>query len=133
MLPESYTRDVFLLLSRTLAEVCFGFTALSVLPFQRGNSNDDLKLNIADAIYTINWRFQNPAGPAPACEDAADANDDGVVDITDAAVTLGNLFMNEPLPTDASNFFPACAIDPSDITENPDALTCLSSSACEGL
>jgi len=116
-----------------LAEVCFGFTALSVLPFQRGNSNDDLKLNIADAIYTINWRFQNPAGPAPACEDAADANDDGVVDITDAAVTLGNLFMNEPLPTDASNFFPACAIDPSDITENPDALTCLSSSACEGL
>ena len=92
-------------------------------------SGDDLKLNISDSINTINLMLRpNPTLPL-ACEDAADANNDGVVDMTDIASTIDYLFKNMLAPS--ASWFPACDVDPEDLTETPDALTCLSSTACQ--
>ena len=53
--------------------------------FVRGDANFDGKVNISDAIFL--------GGPAPLCDDAADADDNGRLDITDAIRTLDALFL----------------------------------------
>ncbi len=84
--------------------------------FVRGDSNGDTqfdtdgtlkpKVNLADAINTLNFLFQG--GPEPGCMDAADANDDGRIDITDAVYTLNFLFSGgDPPQTIASSWY-AC-------------------------
>ncbi len=67
--------------------------------FLRGDSNNDGRINITDAVRTLRWLFQG--GEEPPCLDAADADDDGRVNITDAIVTLNFLFTGgrePPLP-----------------------------------
>jgi len=83
--------------------------------FQRGDSNNDGGVNIADAIHVLGWLFGG--GEAPACEDAADANDDGDINIADAIYILGYLFgggAEFPPP------FGQCGPDPT-----KDELSCL--------
>ncbi|MFN0058417.1 MAG: hypothetical protein ACKVX7_08165 [Planctomycetota bacterium] len=76
--------------------------------FIRGDVNDDLVVNIADAISLLGWLFTS--GPAPGCARAADANDSGGLDISDAIFTLSFLFAGgPPLPAP----FPNCDADPS--------------------
>ncbi len=58
--------------------------------FVRGDSNADWGVDIADAIFTMQYLFL--AGPEPVCLAAADANDDDAVNITDVITTLGMLF-----------------------------------------
>jgi hypothetical protein len=58
--------------------------------FHRGDSNFDLRVDLADAVFTLNHLFRG--GTAPSCEDAADADDSGKVELTDAVVTLNHLF-----------------------------------------
>jgi hypothetical protein len=83
----------------------------------RGDANRDDRVNLADAIFTLNFLYRG--GPAPPCEDAADADDDGKISMEDPIVTLWYLFLGEdgirpPGPT--SPWF-----DPT-----PDALGCRS-------
>ena len=89
--------------------------------FLRGDSNDDEGVDIADAIYVLNYLFGG--GGALTCEDAADANDDGAVDISDAISILGFLF-------DAGGLLPepfgSCGTDPTD-----DLLECSAAEPCE--
>ncbi len=59
--------------------------------FLRGDSNNDRKVDISDAISTLGWLFLGK--DEPRCLDAADANDDGKVDISDAIFELGFLFL----------------------------------------
>ena len=102
--------------------------------FIRGNANDDLKIDIADCIWTINFLFKE--GDAPPCMDAADANDNGIIDLGDAQFVIVYLF-----PSAASAFgtdtmppsapFPACGPDPSDVEGDGDGLGCDSSSDCD--
>jgi hypothetical protein len=119
-----------------LAQVCFDLQALSVPTFQRGNSNSDTRLDIADPITTAQSLFGTPPGADPSCEHAADANNDGMINLTDVAATIDYLFRTGGvIPTDATNggpvsWFPVCAPDPEDLTETPDGLTCLDTSAC---
>ena len=47
-----------------------------------------------DGIFVLNNLFSG--GPAPTCEDTADANDDGTVNITDAVFILNFLFSGGP-------------------------------------
>src|SRR4030095_7255935 len=104
------------------AAVKLSFKISSVPPagnFIRGNANDDAKLNIADAIWIVNELFK--AGPATACQDAADANDDGVEDAADVTYLISYQFLAGPEP---SAPFPACGADPT-----ADSLVCDKGSA----
>lgn len=64
--------------------------------FRRGDGNDDSAVDIADAIFTLNWLFLG--GRAPGCEAAADLDGDGSVNITDPVYLLGFLFLGGPAP-----------------------------------
>ncbi len=81
----------------------------------RGDSNVDGKVDISDAILTLNKLFVN-SNLLISCSDAADANDDGRVDISDPVFTLNFLFVDNtkqpPQP------YPNIGIDPT--PETPD-------------
>ena len=85
--------------------------------FLRGDSSADGAVDIADAIFTLNYLFAR--GTTPHCLDAVDANDDGGVDISDSAYTISFLFLGGPaipLP------YPEPGADPT-----LDSLACLPS------
>lgn len=65
--------------------------------FTRGDSNQDGKVDISDAIVTLCYLCLG--AEVPFCIDALDADDDGEVVLTDAIYTLGVLFAGE-------SFFP---------------------------
>ena len=69
---------------------------MGLLEFVRGDANNDMALNLADAIYGLNWLFQN--GPEPACQDAADSNDDGMIDVSDTIYLISFYFVDGPEP-----------------------------------
>ncbi|MCA8960645.1 MAG: hypothetical protein KDC38_09040 [Planctomycetes bacterium] len=73
--------------------------------FRRGDSNQDLTVNIADATHLLTFLFVPAADPL-LCEDASDANDDGVLDLADAISILSRLFAGAaPLPPPADDSF----------------------------
>ncbi|MEC9477334.1 MAG: hypothetical protein VX764_09870 [Planctomycetota bacterium] len=64
--------------------------------FIRGDVNMDTLVDLADAIFHLDYTFLN--GPTPACMDAGDANDDGTSDISDAIFLLYYFFLGGPGP-----------------------------------
>ncbi len=89
--------------------------------FRRGDSNSDGRVDLSDAIFTLNYLFLG--GEGPGCLDAADSDDSGSVDITDAIATLNYLFLGGPAPPDPG---PAeCGLDPTD-----DVLACVEQPGC---
>ncbi|MBI2449221.1 hypothetical protein HYV49_02905 [Candidatus Pacearchaeota archaeon] len=58
--------------------------------FLRGDSNNDNKVDISDAINTLGFLFTSEGNIT--CKDAADTNDDGSIDISDAVYTLLHIF-----------------------------------------
>jgi parallel beta-helix repeat protein len=90
--------------------------------FMRGDANHDGALNIADAVFTLQFLFAR--GDQPSCLDSADGNDDGRLDVADVITTLGYLFAQAgaiPGPRGA------CGIDPT-----LDVLGCIGFSPCAG-
>ncbi|MGQ9590666.1 MAG: dockerin type I repeat-containing protein [Planctomycetota bacterium] len=77
--------------------------------FRRGDPNDDGKMDIADAVFGLNWLFLG--GPTPSCIDAADTNDDGEVNISDPISLLNFLFLGGPSPPPP---MPDCGEDPTE-------------------
>lgn len=77
--------------------------------FVRGDSSADGRVNLSDALYTLNHLFRG--GPDFACEDAADVDDDGSVGLTDAVFLLGHLFLGSETPPPP---YPECGIDPTE-------------------
>jgi hypothetical protein len=71
--------------------------------FLRADANQDGKVDISDAIFTLDWLFLG--GPGPACRAAASSNGDGAIDIADAIYLLGHLFLGDPSPPAP---FPEC-------------------------
>ncbi|MBI4601956.1 MAG: hypothetical protein HY721_08345 [Planctomycetes bacterium] len=59
--------------------------------FSRGDSNGDGKVNLSDAVGSLNYLFLG--GASPACPDAADSQDDGKLDIADPVYLLNWLFL----------------------------------------
>ncbi|MFN0058874.1 MAG: cytochrome c peroxidase [Planctomycetota bacterium] len=75
--------------------------------FRRGDSNQDLVVDIADAIHLLTALFGG--GGTLLCADASDANDDGETNVADPITVLSRLFQGAgPLPS------------PSDISFGPD-------------
>ena len=59
--------------------------------FLRGDANRDGRVNLSDAVATLNYLFLG--GARLPCDDAADADDDGALRITDPILTLNYLFL----------------------------------------
>lgn len=88
---------------------------LTTVPFLRGDSDFDGRINIADAIV-IAWAAVGSG--RSTCWDAYDANDDGRIDVADPIYLLGYLFRRgapPPFP------FPEKGYDGA----TPDELRCL--------
>ena len=77
-------------LAYVLAEEVIGGLVHVAAAFRRGDSNQDGRNDIADAIHALNYLFSD--APEPPCLDSADVNDDGRVNITDPVFLLGALF-----------------------------------------
>ncbi|MGE3164448.1 MAG: hypothetical protein AB7O52_06060 [Planctomycetota bacterium] len=82
-------------------------TVVDLPSFSRGDPNSDGVSNIGDAIYTIQFLFQN--GAAPNCLLSMDINGDGLRDISDVIYLVTWQFSNGPPPPQP---YPGCGIDP---------------------
>jgi hypothetical protein len=69
---------------------------VQVVPFLRGDSNNDGAVDIGDVSYLISYVFRS--GPAPASEEAADCNSDDNVDVSDAIYLVNFIFRSGPPP-----------------------------------
>jgi hypothetical protein len=117
-------RNTMAWMGRTLLPCNLGAASLALRfvessRFIRGDSNGDARVDLSDAIGTLEEIFSG--GPATACKDAADANDSGEFDISDPIYLLRHLFLGGPAPPAP---FPACGEDPGD---EGDGLACLES------
>ena len=66
-----------------------------------GSANGDSRLDLADAVYLLNWLFRG--GPDLPCQLAGDANGDCALDESDAIFIINYLFLDgdaPPLGTD---------------------------------
>ncbi|MGE3167013.1 MAG: hypothetical protein AB7O52_19070 [Planctomycetota bacterium] len=79
--------------------------------FRRGNCNNDVSIDIADAVALLTLLFPPGAPPTPACFDACDANDDGVLNIADGIQLLSSLFGSPPVVLPAPSC--VCGADPT--------------------
>jgi len=75
--------------------------------FVRGDTNNDAKVNLSDAVFLLNYLFVG--GDKPPCFEVADLNDDSELDITDAVYVLRFLFAGSSPPPAP---FPTCDFDP---------------------
>ena len=71
--------------------------------FLRGDSNNDGRVDVSDAVATLLWLFRD--GEAPGCIAAANANGDDGVDIGDPVYSLLFFFVGGPAPDKP---FPTC-------------------------
>jgi hypothetical protein len=78
----------------------FIFVPFDTLPhceiWIRGDANGDGQVNLADAVYLVNYLFIG--GPPPDPMDAGDANCSGDVDLADAVYIVNWLFIGGPPP-----------------------------------
>lgn len=65
-------------------------------PYVCGDANGDRKINVADAVYMINYVFKNGSAPNPL--QAGDANADGKVNVADIVYLINRIFKNGPAP-----------------------------------
>ncbi len=93
-------------------------------PFIRGDYDDSGDLAMPDALMLLLWKYHQPGGVAPTCEDAADYDDDGGIAMPDA---LGLLLYkyHQPGGVPPPPPYPDCGLD---FTE--DELECVAYSHC---
>jgi hypothetical protein len=89
--------------------------------FRRGDVNADDRVNIADAIFLLQYLFKG--GEAPPCLSAADIADNGRLNVSDANLLLRHV--SGVLPT-LPDPFNACGQDPTE-----DELGCETFPPCE--
>ncbi|NRA75656.1 MAG: hypothetical protein HRU16_06905 [Planctomycetes bacterium] len=82
--------------------------------FLRGDANEDLNVNVADAVFILTYLFLQ--GSSGLCLDAMDVNDSGSVNIADGIRLLEFLFVSGD-PPEAP--WPSPGEDPT-----PDSLPC---------
>ncbi len=76
--------------------VSFQNGSVTILGFTFGDANGDKEVNVADAVYLINYVFKG--GPAPDPIEAGDANCDGQVNVGDAVYLITYIFHAGPPP-----------------------------------
>jgi hypothetical protein len=65
-------------------------------PFECGDANSDGRVNVADAVYLIQYIFLG--GPAPDSINAGDANCDGTINLGDVVYLISYVFRGGPPP-----------------------------------
>jgi len=63
-----------------------------------GDGNSDDAVNIADAVYLINYVFNGGPEPDPLC--AGDASGDDDINVSDAVYIINYIFKRGPAPTE---------------------------------
>jgi hypothetical protein len=63
-----------------------------------GDANDDLTINVGDAVYMINYVFAGGMGPGPFTVLSGDANGDREVNVADAVYLINFVFNGGPEP-----------------------------------
>jgi hypothetical protein len=71
-------------------------SSFTYLTYICGDANADLQVNVADAVYIINYVFKG--GPAPNPLASGDANNDGQVNVADAVYLINYVFKGGPPP-----------------------------------
>lgn len=88
--------------------------------FRRGDANGDKKLDLSDAVATLNFLFTG--GTTIACQDAGDSNDSGTLDLSDAVYALQFLFLGgPPVPSPGPD---SCGVDPTEDDLSPCGSKC---------
>ncbi|MFN0059109.1 MAG: hypothetical protein ACKVX7_11675 [Planctomycetota bacterium] len=85
----------------------FGTTAITQLPFLRGECNANGVLDIGDPIFHLNQIMS--VGEKLPCDAACDSNDDQILDMSDPVYLLQHLFLAGPPPPAP---YPGCDIAP---------------------
>jgi hypothetical protein len=88
------------------------FNGSVAIPFERGDSNRDGIINIADIISNLNQQFH---GTPILCSIANDANDDDLVDLADPVYVATWIFLEGAEPPYP---FGACDTDPGQTPED---------------
>ena len=78
--------------------------------FRRGDTNDDGKADISDAVTTLGFLFLG-VPTALDCDKSADTNDNGKLDLSDPVALLNHLFLGAPAPPAP---FAQCGPDPTE-------------------
>ena len=78
--------------------------------FRRGDSNSDGRIDISDAVFSLQWLFTG--GDTPPCLDAADVDDSGSIDLTDGHLINLYLFLGGAPPVSVGSLL-TCQVDPS--------------------
>ena len=86
----------------------FGGFDIDVL-IKRGDANNDMVVDMSDAIYLSNYIYQG--GPEPGCMNQADANDDGQVDSLDAVYLMDWLYNGGSAPPSPGPYNTSCKVD----------------------
>ena len=76
--------------------VLIGSRVDGCLPLVSGDANGDGAINLADAVFVINYVFKG--GPAPDPYEAGDANCSAAVDLADAVFLINYIFKGGPEP-----------------------------------
>ncbi len=77
--------------------VSFQHGMITVMEFPYGDANGDNEINVADAVFVINYVFKG--GPAPDPLLLGDANCDGFVNVADAVFLINHIFKGGPEPS----------------------------------
>ena len=75
---------------------CFSLVIVDPIVFVRGDCNGDGGINVADAVYLLDYLFIGSV--VLPCEDACDIDDDGALNIADPINFLAYLFSGGPPP-----------------------------------
>ncbi len=84
-------------LTVTAQDYCNADTlSFMVMTYLPGDVDEDGVVDLADAIFVLNYLYRNGQAPAPLS--LADATCDGIVDLSDAVLLLNYLFRSGPAP-----------------------------------
>jgi hypothetical protein len=104
-----------------LDNIKVSFIKQTLLPFHRGDSDNNGQLQLTDAVRILGYLFLGQT--APTCLDAADADGNNQLQLTDAVRILGYLFLGQAAPAAPGPPPSPCGTDNDDTHVGCDAYT----------